>query len=185
MDPDSKAVWSRIVAAFRRRYKRGPYPGEAIRLKNILRLASERHRTPLKWVVEAINDIADADPLSRMERRLTQAQARAQARADGTLNRPSVALSKGGYCPDAYLVVLGGFGNDKEETRLVPVKRYGSFLLLETGGRMRVRNDQHFVPLSDMGIGPRISAEEVCRATSDDLITWSDIPNRAAVADLP
>ncbi len=181
MDLDNKAVWNRIVAPFRRRFKRDPYPGEAIRLKNILQLAAEHHRTPLKWVVEVLNNIGVADPLTTMERRL----ARTQSRADGTLNRPSVALSKGGYCPDAYLVVLGGFGNDKEETRLVPVTRYGGFLLLETGRRMRVRNDQHFVPLSDMGIGPRISAEEVCRATSDDLITWSDIPNRAAVADLP
>src|ERR1035437_1254460 len=117
MDPDNVAVWNRIAAAFRRRYNRDPYPAEAVRLKNCLRSAAESHRAPLKWVVDHLEKIAGPDPLAIMERRFALAQARSQARAEGTLNRPSVALSQGGYYPDAYLVVLGGLGNDREGTR--------------------------------------------------------------------
>jgi len=181
MDPDNANVWNRIVAPFRRRYKREPWPSEAIRLKNSLRLAAEHHRAPLKWVVEALSNISDPDPLSSIERRLE----RARARSSGSLNRPVVALSRGGYCPDAYLVVLGGFENNDEGTRLVPVKRYGRTLLLQTGRHIKVRDDQHFVPCADTGPGARILAKDLSRATSDDFLRWSDLADHGAVTALP
>jgi hypothetical protein len=54
MDLDNKAAWNKIAAAFRRRYNRDPYPAEAVRLRNCLMSVAERHRMPVKWVVNSL-----------------------------------------------------------------------------------------------------------------------------------